>query len=355
MLLIACALLGGVFIIPSKTAGEESRKAAILLNVVGDIMLAGEPQDPFGEVLGILQEADLNFANLEAPLTTEGKPARGKKFTFQVPPAMVETLASARFSLLSLANNHIMDYGVVGLRNTRQALREKGIAFAGAGETLGEARRPAVVVIRGKKVGLLAYSVTLPEEFYATPSSPGTAFAKEEYVAHDIPAARHDVDLLLVSFHWGEELKRDPKAYQMALAHRAIDLGADAVLGHHPHVYQSIEIYHGVPIFYSLGNFAFFPAGPSVTKGLLVRIVFEGRGAQAIELIPLNVSSREVGGRPRLLSEDDARQVIDDVKEISSRFGTQISFQKGRGVIAPLQLLTSSTEASGRRGEIKEE
>src|SRR5208283_271920 len=170
---------------------------------------------------------------------------KDKEYTFRGMPESLRAVKRAGFDLLSLANNHIMDYGEKGLKDTIRQCQINKLVYAGAGTDRTSALRLGVLKRHGVRYGLLAYSLTFPEEFWARSGKPGTAHPDWAQMGQDIRAARPNVDILIVSFHWGEELKADPKKYQIDFAHYAINSGADVVLGHHPHVPQPIEVYKG--------------------------------------------------------------------------------------------------------------
>jgi poly-gamma-glutamate capsule biosynthesis protein CapA/YwtB (metallophosphatase superfamily) len=314
----------------------------VLINAVGDIMLGASALKTFedrgydyafDETRSLLREGDINFGNLETPITDDGEASPNKQFTFRMSSKAVESLSRVGFNLFSLANNHIMDFGIRGLSDTLGILNRHGINFSGAGENVLVARAPAIVTIRGKKIGLLAYSMTLPTDFYAGIDRPGTAFAYQEYLRVDIPRVRKQCDFLIVSFHWGKELAPFPEKYQIDIAHEVVDLGADLVLGHHPHVFQGIEIYQDHLIFYSLGNFAFSSYSDKVRYGMMARMtLLKGRISQ-VEIVPLNVYNREVDVQPRILTGVEAEVVIDELTDASWPFGTAIGFEDDRGWI----------------------
>jgi len=229
---------------------------------VGDIMLGGSAAPemqkygydyPFELTAPLLKQAQIVFGNLEGPLTADGESTTAKQYLFRSPPDKVApALARAGFNIVSLANNHSLDYGAQGLDDTRAALDKVGIRSIGAGRNLAEARAPVYMQVDDARVAFLAYSLTFPEEFWATPDKPGTAFGHEHFVRADIAAARAQADIVIVSFHWGQEGKTDLRDYQINLAHAAIDAGAAAVLGHHPHILQGVEHYKDGMILYSL-------------------------------------------------------------------------------------------------------
>src|SRR5690606_1761556 len=224
-----------------------------------------------------LKNADLTIGNLETPLTDRGSPMVEKTYLFRNPPDKVApALKSAGFDIVTLANNHILDYGVEGLRDTIRSLQDVGIAHVGAGMNLQEARRPVVLTLPdGQTVGFLGYSNTFPEEFWATPSSPGTAFGHVKHVQSDVQAlVERNIDIIVVSFHWGRERQPRLRAYQPLLAHAAIDAGADLVLGHHPHILQGVERYKNGLVLYSLGNYTFSTFSNSVYTSVVAQIDF---------------------------------------------------------------------------------
>jgi poly-gamma-glutamate synthesis protein (capsule biosynthesis protein) len=313
----------------------------IVVNAVGDIMLAGRwtPNikragygSLFDNIRDELARGDINLANLESPLARGGREFTTKKFRFRGEPAVAPALARAGFNLVTLANNHSMDFGWPALEETRSYLREAGIAWIGAGENLEQARRMALFTVRGKRVAFLGYSLTQPLEFFASPDRPGTAPGYGRLVAADVAAARGKADYVIVSFHWGREASTTVQAYQRDTAHRAIDAGADVVIGHHPHVLQGVERYRRGIIFYSLGNFAFASTSTIADVSALVRLRLDGRQRQA-ELLPLDVLHRRVRFQPRLLKGDRGAAVISRINQLSRPFGTEIREMGGRYVV----------------------
>ncbi|ABK98246.1 CapA family protein [Pelobacter propionicus] len=313
----------------------------IVVNAVGDIMLAGRwtadlraaGYDPlFDNLRDELARGDINLANLESPLARCGREFTTKKFRFRGEPAVAPALRRAGFNLVTLANNHSMDFGWPALAETRGHLKDAGIAWIGAGENLEQARRMALFTVRGKRVAFLGYSLTQPLEFFAAPRRPGTAPGYAKLVAADVAAARGKADYVIVSFHWGREASTTVQAYQRDTAHRAIDAGADVIIGHHPHVLQGVERYRRGIIFYSLGNFAFASTSTIADVSALVRLRLDGRQRQA-ELLPLDVLYRRVRFQPRLLKGDRGAAVISRINELSRPFRTEIREMGGRYVV----------------------
>lgn len=319
--------------IDSKPARE------ITVAAVGDIMLGGTATQelaiygydyPFEHVGGLLRIADIAFGNLEGPLTQRGD-AQAKKYTFRSPPDRVApALARVGFDVLSLANNHSMDYGVDGLHDTMQALREAGIRHVGAGDNLVAAREPIFFETNGGRVAFLAYSLTFPEEFWANDNQPGTAFGHEHQVRADVAAAKGRADVVLVSFHWGVEGSTELRDYQRKLGHAAVEAGAAVVIGHHPHILQGIERYREGIILYSLGNFVFGSYSNDATRSAIAVMSIRGGQVKELKLHPINVKNAEVVFQPRMLTGNAAAAVIEQLNRMSQPLG--VTFANDHGV-----------------------
>ncbi|TSC23328.1 CapA family protein [Corallococcus sp. Z5C101001] len=250
------------------------------------------------EVMPIVDSGDLFVVNLECPYTdsTQKLP---KNFNFKARPELVNVLTAGRVGVVSLANNHMMDYGAQGLLDTLTALEAARIPYFGAGRTLAEARRPALLDVGGQRIAFLGYFFLgsrniEPPQVYATDTTPGVAGhfsdveVMERMLREDIAAAKARADLVLPFFHWGIEGNTTPEPYQVRLAHAAIDAGAAGVLGSHPHVLQSMELYRGRPVLYSLGNFVFGGNwNPRDKRSVLWRARFDSTGYLSSDVLPL--------------------------------------------------------------------
>jgi len=337
----------------------------ISLAAVGDVMLgtwvvphldsAGSTY-PFEATKHILQAADIAIANLEAPFTDRGEPVKDKQFTFRVPPKHARGLKESGFDILHLANNHMLDYGPEGLFDTIATLDSLALWHVGAGENITEAFAP-VIFDRGNdnneplRFGFLGFSMTHPEEFYASKTKPGTAFPFWERYIAALDSLAPQVDIMIVSFHWGAEKMVKPKAYQLDMAHAAIDHGADIVLGHHPHVLQGIELYRpranarqGL-IAYSLGNFAFGSYSPSSRTSIILKCVVDAGGVLYARCLPINVLNDEVEFQPQLLPGAAATAVIDSLNALSRHLNNGQNIVSAGGIIVPANEVLKSGES----------
>jgi poly-gamma-glutamate capsule biosynthesis protein CapA/YwtB (metallophosphatase superfamily)/outer membrane protein assembly factor BamB len=257
------------------------------------------PAYPWEGLGPLLREADLAVANLEGVLTTQGKPL-DKTYLMRAHPGRGETLVEAGFDLVTLANNHALDYGEAGLDETVATLEELDIAMVGAGETREAAHRPAHFTLDGVKVAVLGYAAARWNGSPDVPATDRIAWAEEEDVRAGVRAVRDEVDVVVVLLHAGTEYAKDPSPDQVAVARAAIDAGADLVVGHHPHVTQTVERYRGGLIVYSLGDALFDIPRPAAMSGHLLRVRVTREGLAEAELWPFWIDEAI---RPRLLDD----------------------------------------------------
>lgn len=278
---------------------------------IGDDVLA-----PFS-ALPILASADLAMVNLENPITTRGRKVP-KTFNFRMHPRYLASLIAGGVDIVTIANNHVMDYGPLGLFDTRRFLDSVGIAAVGAGSSEAEARRPVILSRHGTRVGFLAYNAFSN----ATGSHPGTAPRILSVVTEDVRALRESgtVDIIVVNFHWGTERAPFPDEDQVRFAHAVIDAGADLIVGHHPHVLQGVERYRQGLIAYSLGNFIFGGNSRPRHDSMLLAVTYLGGIPLDARIVPIRVEN----WRARLLDADEARPVIELVRERSRNFARSL-------------------------------
>jgi poly-gamma-glutamate capsule biosynthesis protein CapA/YwtB (metallophosphatase superfamily) len=267
----------------------------MLANVIAQNMAARGVDQPFAAVAPYLQQADITFGNLEGTFTERGI-ARPKNFTFRTPQSLAGGLLNAGFDLLSLGNNHMMDFGPEGLHDTIDTLNYLGIPHAGAGNNEAEARAPVILEANGLRIGFLAYvnvgqeigSGYVNETAAADADSPGVAWARPSEVAADVAALRPQVDVVVISMHIGIEGAFVLREWQLETARAAIDAGAALVLGHHAHVLQRIEHYGEGVIIYGLGNFVFDVANPDLnnTRSVIAYFELTRDGVSGYDFVP---------------------------------------------------------------------
>jgi poly-gamma-glutamate capsule biosynthesis protein CapA/YwtB (metallophosphatase superfamily) len=340
---------------------------SLTLALVGDLYVnRPEPVSIFAPTADVLREADVLFGNCETPIAERGEPWPGKPLAnncLKMPPESAAALAAVGFDAVGLASNHSLDFGIEALLRTRELLDEQGVQHAGAGRNLDEARRPAIVTKNGVTIAFLVYSSVYMPGWEATsdragiatvhvdtaykphpriheqPGAPATTltFPDPNDVARlkeDIQMAKRRADIVVVSWHWGvSERHRLLVPYQVDLGHLALDVGADLVIGHHPHMLQGVEIYQGKPLFYSLGNFAFDVKHPWFgPESVIVRCLISHGRIDSVSVVPCLID--EIFA-PRPLGLDDSSSVIGLLKDASADFGTRFE-RRGNEVVVGL-------------------
>jgi len=280
--------------------------------------------NPFRNLSAFLLAADASAANLEGPLTNRGTRLGGKKFTFRSSPARADMLRQAGISVVGLANNHILDYGPVGLSDTILALDSAGIQWCGAGENLAQARKPAIKVIRGTRVAFLSYNRTFPSKFWAGDRKPGTAFADVRFVKEDVAAARTVADRVIVMVHWGREKSYDLREYQVEVARAAAEAGADLVIGTHPHIPQGVQIIGKTVVAFSIGDGVFGGSQRRNVASVILRASFGPEGLRNVEFLPLETSNEKTAYAPKFQEGEQARKTLNLVRNLSENLGTNM-------------------------------
>jgi poly-gamma-glutamate synthesis protein (capsule biosynthesis protein) len=252
---------------------------------------------PWASVAPVLRRADLATANLEGVISSRGAPVPGKEYTFRGGPGLLVGAARvAGLDVLSVANNHSLDFGREAFLDTLGTARRLGLRAVGGGATLEAARQPALVQVGGLRVAVLGYSDVRPLGFDAGPDWAGTARADGAAIAEDVRAARRRAELVIVWFHWGVELAAQPNARQRSLAAAATGAGAALVLGAHPHRLQPLERRGRTLVAWSLGNFVFASHRPETRRTGILVVDLDARGVAAARLRPASIE----GVRPVL-------------------------------------------------------
>lgn len=264
--------------------------------IAGDVLFSTSPLNKYdsgngitsilsADLLDTMNSSDITMVNLEFPFSTRGVQMENKQYTFKADPSRGPILKEMGVDIVSLANNHTLDFGTEALLDTITTLREYNIRSVGAGEDLEAAKNPSVITIKGRNIAILGASRVIPvTDWNATKYSPGVFTTYDPtLLIEEIKLAKQSNDLVIVYVHWGIEKEEYPKEYQRTMAKQYIDAGADLVLGSHPHVLQGIEFYNGKPIVYSLGNFVF---GHTIERTVLLDVTIDEQNLCNIRLIP---------------------------------------------------------------------
>ena len=291
--------------------GTEREEGEAILVFLGDVspgrsmesqLARYGPSYPWVGLAPLLQDADLVMANLESVLSTRGKPM-DKSYLIRAHPAKAHTLVEAGFDLVNLGNNHALDYGRAGLSDTLATLQALGIGTVGAGDSEEMARRPAILDVNGLKVAVLGYAAARWNGSDDVPATDRVAWAYPAAVRADVEAVRDRADLVIVQLHAGTEYATEPSPDQVRFARAAIDAGADLVVGHHPHVTQTVEQYKDGLIIYSLGDALFDVPRQATRHGHLLRVHATRDGLRQAELWPFWIADAI---QPRLLDDGNS-------------------------------------------------
>ena len=359
----------------------------IELTAVGDVIVKRpDPKSIFELAVPVLGSADISFGNCESPYATGGMRNPHARGAMQGDPHSIDALSSA-FDVMSFANNHHLDAGEDAFFETLRSLHDAGIQTCGAGATLSEARRPAVVERSGTRVAFLAYTAILYPGYDATDDRAGavplrttTTYQQVEMeqpgspprimttadpndlgaLRRDVTTAREVADVVAVSLHWG--LHFTPAAvadYETEVGQAAIDAGADIVIGHHQHILEPIEVYRGKVIFHGLGNFAIdlnlaehaaspglkemlarypdcglehrpeyptYPFHPHARRTIIARCHIIGGSISRVSFIPCYINPL---GQPEPVKAGDVRfgEVATYVREITAKAGFDVRFR----------------------------
>lgn len=304
--------------------------------------LSVRPEVVWGDVLPILLAADLRLVNLECVISTRGREWRpqSKAFHFRAHPRAIEFLRAANIDAVTLANNHVLDYGTEALLDCLGLLDEAGIKHVGAGRNLAAATEPAFLQVAGDEVAVLALTDNEPE-WEAADTKPGVVYVaydrrglKEPYrtkVTEAMKAARSRADLLLVSAHVGPNWGT-PSTKVRALAHELLDLGADFYWGHSNHTPQGIELYRGKAILYSSGDFIddyLVDENERNDLSFLFALDVERGRIGRIRLQPVRIENCRV----RLARDQEVWFLQRTMQAKCAVLGTSIAFRDGLGTI----------------------
>jgi poly-gamma-glutamate capsule biosynthesis protein CapA/YwtB (metallophosphatase superfamily) len=312
--------------------------------LLGKMLLEKPETDLFATIRPLLATADLRFVNLESQLTDQGGEVEHpeNKLVFCGPPAGADALARAGIEMVSLANNHAWDYGKKALLETFANLERAQVRWVGAGRTRAEAYRALPIEKNGVRVALIAVTDIWNQGVLSRhPGAEFVAGADMDGLPAMVRALRADKswDFIAVSYHGGSEYIHEPLTRTRDMLRRAMDAGADVVIGHHPHVVQGVEWRQGKPILYSLGNFLMRMHSNHAWTGMgyLARIRFTRGATPTVEACPFRIHGVEaipVGGDPQ--REMHERRFYDHLSQISKTVGGTTIGPGGADGCAPL-------------------
>jgi poly-gamma-glutamate capsule biosynthesis protein CapA/YwtB (metallophosphatase superfamily) len=263
----------------------------MLARSIGDQILKG--RDPFENLKSTFLDYDLVIANLETTIGSSGQPAEGKLYTFQAPVKSAQTLKNAGVEVVSLANNHTMDYGFTGLNQTMKALDNQDVKYYGAGKNTVEAFKVLEINLKDQTIGLLGINDI--ENYYTntSASSSGSAFYDIPNIARSIDKVKDKNGILIATPHWGTEYQQSANNRQKTIAKSLISAGVDIVIGGHAHVVQNKEIIEGKEVYYSMGNFVFDQMGgqAGATKGQMIEVVILDNQIKSSRAIDITIDS----------------------------------------------------------------
>ena len=307
---------------------------------VGDVMLGRtvnaflkhQPPDyPWGNTLSILKMADFRICNLECVIADIGESWPGKTFAFRTDPKNVEVLKIARFSPVSIANNHSLDFGSQALEQMINILKVTSINFAGAGLDISEASMPSA---GDSEVGMIAFTDNEPD-WAASERQAGVFYLpvdledkRAKMLFEIVKKVRSDVKVLIVSAHWGPNWGLYPPKEHISFAHALVDAGVDIVFGHSPHVVRGIEIYKGKPILYSTGDFIDDYAVDEVERNdqsFIFMVEFKHYKFKKLTLFPTVIRDCQA----RLAEGSEAEKILSKMKNLCDFFNTPVILNRG--------------------------
>ena len=282
------------------TAGTKtghSKKTAANICIAGDWapirifkkIMETRPESVYGDLLPILRSADLSIVNLESPLSNRGEPVFKSGSVFKGELCHIKALTAVPFDVVTLANNHVFDYGIDAFKDTMDVLDRSHIQWTGAGMSVKEACSPLVINVNDIKIAIVNFSEG--EDLTSAGGKPGVMGWDLSRIEDTIKILRPKMDFIIVISHCGIEYIPFPPPYVARAFELMADAGADIVIGHHPHVPQGIQFYNTVPICYSLGNFVFYQQTGLVYRklGYLVNLGFNKDALATLELIPYEI------------------------------------------------------------------
>lgn len=312
------------------TPSPSPQRRPFTISFAGDVHFEGvlrsrldaNPRTALGPIASVLRKADLTALNLETAITTGGTRAPGKQFTFRAPATAFTALKAAGVDVVTMANNHGMDYMESGLRDTLAAIKSTKFPVVGIGASEAEAYRPFRRTVKGNRVSLIGATQVLDEQFIqpwtAAGDKGGLASAKNEpRLLRAVRQARKNSDTVIVFLHWGTELVKCPTPVQRSLAGKLVEAGADVVVGSHAHILLGGGYSGQAYVQYGLGNFAFYNWGPDTGTTGVLTLTINGRKVLKDQWTPARIN----GGVPIPLTGGVRQQALGSYRALRSCTG----------------------------------
>jgi len=314
----------------------------IRIGLAGDVMIGRTvneildlkpPQYIWGDFLPLLRSTELNLINLEAALTRSVH-AVPKVFNYKADPKKVQSLAEGSVQVANLANNHVLDFGEEGLLETLATLKHAHIAYVGAGKDDKEARAPVILERKGIKIGIIGCTDNEPS-WKAGSNKPGTFYLEVGdlvSIRDPIVLLRKQVDLLILTIHWGPNMVERPTPEFRKFAHELIDLGVDILHGHSAHIFQGVEAYKGKCILYDTGDFVDdYYIDPFLRNDRSFFFIIEADKKRLVSLrmIPTLISNYQVNRA----QGGEGEETLARMKTLSREFGTSLDLEQGQFVL----------------------
>ncbi|MFH1367545.1 MAG: CapA family protein [Elusimicrobiota bacterium] len=340
-----------ILFLTAKLIASDISTATVTITAVGDVLLGYTSMDAkikehgvnyaFEKIADELRKADISICNYESCISTAGSPIKRKQFTFRCSPKTIGALKFAGLDVINIANNHAGDYGKDALRDTLKYLETEKMPYVGAVKRSPGRDKGVVLERNGIKVGFLGFSAVYPRKFWFGKGTPALVPSwPEEEMAERIKDIKKRADIVVISFHWGDENEFYPRTSQIYLARLAVDSGADVVLGHHPHVMQGAEIYKGKVIIYSLGNFVFFPPKEIGKETILAGVILNGAGnVEQVRIEPVYIND----GQPGIATGDKGRELLEKYYLLCRSIGTDAEVNEKENTLT-VKISTSAAQ-----------
>ncbi|MEU4701996.1 CapA family protein [Nonomuraea dietziae] len=312
---------------------EEPERRPYTISFGGDVHFEGvlrsrlaNPRTALGPIAKVLKASDLAMINLETAITTGGTPAPGKQYTFRAPATAFTALKAAGVDVVSMANNHGMDYMESGLADSMAAIKRSRFPVVGIGRNETEAYKPYRVTVNGNRVSIIGATQVLDAEFVqswsAAGSKGGLASAKnEDRLIRAVRQARKSSDTVIVHLHWGTEMQKCPNPAQRSLAPKLVKAGADVIVGGHAHILLGSGYLGNAYVNYGMGNFVFYNWGPETGRTGVLTLTIDGRKVLKNKWTPATIQ----GGVPIPLTGAARTQAITNWKSLRSCTGLAAS------------------------------